>query len=261
MTRTLSPLVITAVGLVVLASSPPAARAQAPRPSPAIEPEAMSALEKMGTYLRTLNVFQVNATITTENVLDDGQKEQEQSTATLLAVRPNRLLLQVNGNLLKRTFFYDGKTFTLWAPLVKFYATAPAPGTIKELAAMLEDRYDIELPLVDLFRWGTDEAQTSAITAAEDLGPSTVDGTTCEQYAFRQDGADWQIWLQAGDYPLPRRLVITTTDDDARPQYTVDYVWSLAPSYDDDAFTFVVPSDAKRIQFSEVTPSQAISRK
>ena len=47
-----------------------------------------------------------------------------------------------------------------------------------------------------------------------DVGPSVVGGVTCEQYAFRQADIDWQIWIQLGDYPLPRRLVATTTTDE-----------------------------------------------
>ena len=55
---------------------------------------------------------------------------------------------------------------------------------------------------------------------AVDIGPSAVDGMTCEQYAFRQEGVDWQIWIQLGDFPLPRKLVIRTLTDDAKPQHS-----------------------------------------
>ena len=52
------------------------------------------------------------------------------------------------------------------------------------------------------------------------LGLSDVGGITCEHYAFRQPGLDWQVWIQLGDHPLPKKLVLTTTTDDARPQHT-----------------------------------------
>jgi hypothetical protein len=82
---------------------------------------------------------------------------------------------------------------------------------------------------------------------------------TCQQYAFRQDGLDWQIWIQNGDFPLPRKVVLTTTTDDARPQYVATYTWNLAPSFSNDAFTFTPGKDAKRITIAqwrnpEVTP-------
>jgi hypothetical protein len=80
-----------------------------------------------------------------------------------------------------------------------------------------------------------------------------VDGTTCEQYAFRQDGLDWQIWIQQGDYPLPRKLVLTTMTDDARPRHSQILTWNLAPSFNDAAFTFEPPKDAQKITIAEVS--------
>ena len=84
-------------------------------------------------------------------------------------------------------------------------------------------------------------------TAAADLGPASVTGVTCQQYAFRQADIDWQIWIQKGEHPLPRRLVITTKTDEARPQHTAEYTWNLAPSFNDAAFTFDPPEGAGKV--------------
>ena len=96
-------------------------------------------------------------------------------------------------------------------------------------------------------------APNNQLTAAMDVGPSQVDGVTCEHYAFRQEGADWQLWIQQGPHPLPRKLIITTTTDPSRPQFASTMAWNLAPSYNDAAFTFVPPNDAKKIMLSERT--------
>jgi hypothetical protein len=157
----------------------------------------------------------------------------------------------------QRLFFFDGKNFTLFAPRQKFYAVVPAPATINELAKMLEEKYAIDLPLVDLFRWGTTEGNINQITAAKDLGASAVDGVTCEHYAFRQDGLDWQVWIQAGEHPLPKRIVLTTLTDEARPQHSATYTWNLAPSYNNAAFEFTPTSDVKRITIAEVAKMRA----
>jgi hypothetical protein len=143
---------------------------------------------------------------------------------------------------------------------MKYYASVAAPPTIGQLADSLETKYDIELPLVDLFRWGTPAMSTSDITSAQDIGPSEVDGVTCEQYAFRQEGMDWQLWVQRGEYPLPRRVVLTTTTDDAKPQYTVSYTWNLAPSFNDEAFVYKPPKDAYKIVLNESSPVKVAER-
>jgi hypothetical protein len=226
----------------------------AAQPAPTIDPDAIEALKRVGTYLRTLKAFQVRGAITSEDVLDDGQKVEVESSADLLADRPNRLRLEMTGDRQHRLFFYDGKTFTLFAQRLNFYATVPAPPTIVELIDKLQEKFDIEMPLVDMFYWGTERSKVGEITSAMDLGPSSVGGVTCEQFAFRQPGIDWQIWIQRGDYPLPRKVLISTLTDEARPQYTSVLTWNLAPSFNDAAFVFDAPKDATQISFAEVKP-------
>jgi len=227
-----------------------------------IDPDAMAALKRMGDYLRTLNAFQVKADVTTENVGNDGQKLQMLSSVDMIAKRPDRLRVEVVNSRQPRTFYYDGKDFTLWAPRLNYYASVPAPATTRELIDKLEDKFNIEIPFVDLFKFGTPQANTDKITDATDIGPAVVNGITTEQYAFRQPGVDWQVWIQAGEFPLPLRLVITTTDDDSRPQHETQYTWNLAPSYTEKAFAFVPSPNDKKITFAEVgAPTVAMKKR
>lgn len=244
------------VALVVAATAlggSPAAAQQA-----VMDTSAMNALRRMGDYLGRLTEMQVTATISKEDVLTDGQKVQTSFTADMVAVRPNRLRVAVDGDRQQRLLLYDGKTFTVYAPKLKYYASAPAPASIIQLADTVEDRFNMELPLVDLFRWGTPQASWLDIRSARDLGPSAVEGVTCQHYAFRQDGLDWEVWIQNGEHPLPRKVVLNTLTDDARPQYTATYAWNLAPSYSNESFTFVAPPDANAIPFSQVRPAYAL---
>ena len=218
---------------------------------PVIDTGATNALNRMGTYLRTLKAMQIKADVTNEEVLKDGQKVQFQHRVDMVAERPNRFRAELSSDRKQRTYIFDGSNFTLFAPRQNFYTTVPAVGTIAQLADKLEDKYGMELPLVDLFRWGTPEAEVQ-LKAAKDIGPATINGITTQHYAFRQDGADWQVWIQNGDFPLPLKVVITTLTDDARPQYEAVYTWNLAPSFDDDAFAFTAPKDAKKIALAEV---------
>ena len=256
-------LILATVGLAVLAQAAhgqagnptaPQARATAPPPVVPVEPidsAATGALSRMATYLRTLDSFQVSGDVITEDVLEDGEKIQEANNVDLVADRPNRLRIHVTNDRQQRIILYDGKTFTVSAPRLRYWAQAPAPASINDLADVLEERVELELPLVDLFRWGAEGSDFKGISGARVVGPSQIEGVTCMHYAFRQEGLDWQIWIQRGDFPLPRKLVITTTTDAARPQHMAVYNWNLAPSFNDDAFAFVPPKDFRRISFNE----------
>jgi hypothetical protein len=217
-----------------------------------IDPDAMEALNKMGVFLRSLKAFQVDSEVTNDDVLDDGQIITDIRTNTVVSVSPNLLRAELKSDDRDVFLFYDGKNFTVYGKLENYYATVSAPATTAQLVDKVYNDYGIEIPLVDLFKWGTDNSTIRKITSAVDVGPSTVQGITCEHYAFRQEGLDWQIWIQLGEYPLPRKFVIRTLTDDARPQHTSNLVWNLAPSYNEAAFAFDPPPGAQRIPLKDV---------
>jgi hypothetical protein len=231
------------------AASAPAAQAAA---TPAVDPQAVAALTRMGAYLRSLKAFQVESSTTDEDVLDDGQKIQSASTINFLAQMPDRLRVSQSNDRVERLYLYDGKHVTLLAQRMNMYATVPAPPTTRQVIDLLYDKYGIDVPLVDLFLWGAPGWTPAAITGAMLVGPSVVGGTTCDQYAFRQDEVDYQVWIQKGDFPLPRRVVITTKTDEARPQHTASFTWNLAPSFNEGAFVLDPPAGAQRVVLAEL---------
>ena len=128
-----------------------------------------------------------------------------------------------------------------------YYASMPAPPTIRALLDVLYDKYDITLPLEDLFIWGTDQDWHSDLKTGTRVGYAHINGQDADQYAFREKGVDWQIWIAQGDKPLPLRVVINSTDDPARPQFEANLTWNTAPQFSADTFTFTPPADAKAI--------------
>lgn len=249
--------------VVILSFSLSLAAQNSPAPKKSdIEPSAIAALDKMGAYLRTLKAFQVKSVETLDDVLDNGQTVQSNRVVDMVAVRPNRCRVDIKSDDQNPILFYDGNNFTVYATLLNYYATVPAPPTIAEVVKEVQKKFNIDFPLVDLFYWGAPEStEAQEITSALDIGPSSVEGTTCEQYAFRQDGLDWQIWIQQGDYPLPRKLILITTDEDARPRFTQVLTWNLAPSFNDEAFTFDPPQGAQKIAIAEVVPQASSDKK
>jgi hypothetical protein len=239
------------VVLLLLTLAPAAGLTQAAAaPSTDIDPDAIAALRKMGAYLQGLKAFRVTCETARGDVLETGQTVEYDGTVDLLVQRPDKMRTEISSDRKARMWFYDGKSFTLYSPRLGYYATVPAPANLGALADTLEEKYGLELPLADLFDWGTDKADIGAITSATIIGPSKVDGTTCEHYIFRQEGVDWQLWIQQGANALPRKLVITTMTDDARPQYSAVMKWDLAPAYNEEAFAFTPPKGAEKIVFS-----------
>jgi len=229
------------------ASAPPAA-------ANPVDPAAIQALKDMGTHLQSLKRFAVSTELTGERVLADGQKLQHLATADLDVALPNRVRIRMFSARSERELFFDGKTVALFTPAQKYYSTVPFTGTVGELSDKLEERFGVEIPLSDLFLWGTSAAPLDKIESAMNAGQDFIGKDLCDHYAFRQGKIDWQIWITAVGKPLPRKIVITNRSDEARPQSINVLEWNLKPSFTDAVFKFAPPPGAKAI---ELVPRKA----
>ena len=217
--------------------------------APAVEPAAVKALEAMSAYLRTLNTFSIKAETSADAVLDDGQKVQFDRDVTVDYAKGNGLKVNAVSPLRHLTYFYDYKHLTLFSPDLGYYASTEAQPTMAQMLDEVSARYGIEMPLADMFYWGTERLPVDAITSAETIGPGLVHGDKCEHYAYRQADVDFQLCIAEGEHPLPLKLVITTTDQPEQPQYEARMTWDLKPRLTAGAFTFTPPENALPITF------------
>ena len=242
----LNPLSILLVPLA-LSAAPAAGQAQR-------DPAALAALDRMGAALRAQQSVNVHSEVTAEDVLTSGQKLQYGGKVDIVARRPDRIRMTHKMGRSERVLYFDGKQLTVASPNLGYYATAQSPGTIRDMLTLAEDRYGLEVPLADLFAWGTDPAMAAKITSAISAGEETIGGQMCEHYAMRQQGLDWQVWMRKGDNALPCKLVLTKTSDPSMPQFSAVYSWSDQPPPEGDAYTYVPPPDAKPIGLGELRP-------
>ena len=214
---------------------------------PAVDPAAVAALEKMGRTLRGLGQFAVVSDASMEIVLADGQKIEIDQAIHYRARKPDKLRIDVRNENFDREVFFDGKQLTVWAPRLKYYATVDTEArTLGQLVTNAAEKYDLQLPLTDLFLWGTEAAPVTAITEAFKVGDTVLDGDRVDQWAFRQEGVDWQVWISQAS-SLPRKLVIVDLGDPALPEFTARLNWDTRTPIEDAAFAFQAPQDASRI--------------
>jgi hypothetical protein len=81
------------------------------------------------------------------------------------------------------------------------------------------------------------------------LGIHEAAGVPCHHLSFEQATIDWQIWIDAGTEPLPRKLLITYKTEDGVPQYAVTIrKWNLQAKLPDALFAFSPPEGAPRVE-------------
>ena len=221
--------------------------------APSVDPDALAALNRMGAELRTHNTIALRADVVNEDVLDDGQKLQYTGTVDIQAQRPNRFKISLVSDIKNRQVFYNGKTVTVFSPRLGVYASFDAPDTIAKTLAKANDQYGIELPLSDLFAWGTDPTLPARLQEGFQVNTGEhVAGQVCDHYAFRQKQVDWQIWIAQSGPPLPCKLVITDKSDPAMPQYAAVLHWSFPGSIADTVFAFAAPANTHKIVIAKV---------
>lgn len=245
------------LGLALWAPFATNALAASPSPAPsvnvrgAVEPDALQALQQMSAYLLTLPSFEVRSQATLEVVTASAQKVQLDRTVTYKVRRPDGFVIDVDSDMKKRRYIYDGKRFIVLAPNLDYYAAVSAPPTIRQTLDQIFDRFGISLPLEDLFRWNDlSGARKDLLLAGFKVGTATIDGVETDQYAFREPDVDWQVWIQRGSQPLPLKMTIVDRTDPANPAYTAKLNWNVAPKLTAADFDFEPDKDAKQIKLS-----------
>jgi hypothetical protein len=91
------------------------------------------------------------------------------------------------------------------------------------------------------------------VIEAAHIGRGVVDGVECEHLAFRNRETDWQIWIEVGAKPIPRKYVITSKAVAAAPQYTLRIKdWRTDVQFSAEAFAFKAPAGAKKVELGDL---------
>ncbi|MEW6250327.1 MAG: DUF2092 domain-containing protein [Planctomycetota bacterium] len=244
---------LTALGLFVPLSGLGFAQSR-PAADAAIAPEADALLKKMGACLAGAKQFAFSACDMMDQFLSDGQRVQVSINHRFMVRRPNAVAAEAQGDLEHARYVYDGKNLTLVDRTENLYAVLVVPDTLDAMLDFVAAEFALTMPLSDLFFSDPYAAVRPRIRSAKYIGLHQVRGVKCHHLAIRQESVDWQIWVQAADPPVPRKLVITYKELPGQPQYLAFLDdWNLAAEAPDGAFTFTPPPGARK---TELTPGR-----
>jgi hypothetical protein len=198
----------------------------------------------------------ISATFNTdiEVITSDLQKIQFDSSGQLQLTRPDKVHASRTGGYTDVELFFDGKTFVVVNRRDKLFTQADAPGSVDQLVGKLRSELGVDLPGADLFVANPYQALTADVIDAKHVGRGVVNGVECEHLAFRNDDTDWQIWVEAGANPVPRKFVITSKAMTGGPQYTILISdWKSDATIPSDVFTFKTPEGAKKVEFDSLS--------
>ncbi len=234
----------------------PAPVAPVARPEPQTKPQPLDVIKKMAAYLRTLDRFAVRVERTTELILPTEQHLHADQSMVIAIQKPNRMRVDFQNLSGGRQLFYDGQNFSLYTPEKNVYASAAAAPTLDDTLDLLATQYRISLPIADLLVANPESRLVQNITSELYVGRILVRGVVCHHLAFQTPDLDWELWIEEGPKPLPRRLVLTDKSVKGAPQMLADLSdWNLTPQFPADFFTFTPPQNAEKIKFLEQAPT------
>lgn len=241
----------------VIAEQPPGVQSAATAPSDATMAEARNPFEVLKTacdYLASMQKYSVTANTTVDGVGDDGATVQLSIRRTISVQRPDKIAVDVTGDNGNKRFVYDGKTASLFDATKNQYVSASVPNTIETALETLAQKYNVILPLQDILYKDLYDRVTPRIQAGQYLGLDTVNNVSCHHVAFTSDAADWELWIDAGDKPLPLKTSVAYREGSGRSRYSADLAgWDSSPAFTAQTFEFKPPATAMGIEISKVS--------
>jgi hypothetical protein len=248
-------LLAALAGLVFLSSPGWAAEEAKPVAPPAAKTAAMTPqpekiLQQACDFLKAAKQFSFKAEVTDDRVYTGGKKLQFAFDLEAYVQRPDKVRINAAGDLENKQFLYNGKTITLYDKSENHYAVLEAPGTIDEAMDKTNKEYGLRISLVDLAESNTYALMTKGVKHALYVGEGVVHGVKCHHLAFDTDDIQWQIWIDAGEKPLIRKLLINQKKLPASPQWTAYFTdWNFSPQLADNLFAFTPPQGATKTKF------------
>jgi hypothetical protein len=228
----------------------------------AAAPQPEKILAQACDLLKSTPQFSFKAEVTDDRVYTAGKKLQFAFDLEAFVRRPDKLRINAQGDIENKQFIYDGKTITLYDQSKNAYAVMAAPATIDAALDQARQEYGLTVALAELGYSNACTALTKGQKHALYVGEGLVRGVKCHHLAFDRDDIQWQIWIDTGDKPLIRKLLINQKRLPAEPQWTAYFTdWNLAPQLSDSLFVFTPPEKAVKGKFVSLKEAAAAPKK
>jgi hypothetical protein len=245
--RNLITAALVAVGLGALALSP-AALAATKKPAPTIAEEAGKALVDMGKSLLSPQ-FSFKVQTIRIHPGPEGETLHIVHTIDVKVRRPDRMQASVTGDDDPVKLFYDGTNLSLINVAANKYTVIAVPNTIQGMLETAMGKLHIDFPLADFLTDAPNKAFLTGVTSGKVINTVTIDGTPCKHLYFEQPpGITLELWVEANERALPRRLIVTYTNLPDSPSFIAMFSdWNLSPNLTDADFQFTPPAGATKI--------------
>lgn len=243
------------------ATAEPAGQQATAEDVPDVDAQADRILREMGEYLSDAQEYSFQADVAYDTETAEDQTLQYGGVARVAVGRPDRLHARYDGDERKSQVIINGQTFTFYDARANVYATAEVSSDMDEALDRAFELYGFSVPIADLVYSDPYGTLIENVERGFVVGRHGVDGVPCHHLAFSQESIDWQIWIEDGPQPVPRKLVITYKTEPDSPQYVARLSkWNFHPRFSKHYFDFHAPAGSGEMEFLtvETTPKKEV---
>lgn len=219
-----------------------------------IDPEAISALQAMSNYLGSRSEYSFKADIMYDDVLKERQKIQFNAELTAYLTKPSKFAVSYVSDMGGYKLWYDAGQATILQVPTNDVATTLLPATVEQALNKLMEEDKFAPALSEFLFINTYKVLTRNVITGASFGTSRVSGTICRHLVFVEKDIDWQIWIEDGKRPVPRKLVITYKNLPESPQFiALIKDWVSDKPITSAAYKPDIPKINNRVDFSDIT--------
>ena len=228
---------------------PPLIEPELPPGSRLVDSRADELVRQMSDRLARAAAVALEAEEVYDEVPEQSPRRQLTNLRRVAMRRPDRLVGDASGDVMNRTFWYDGKVFSALDKEQNVWTSGAVPPTVDKALDWVFEQTGTVIPLGDFLYADVYARLMGDVQRGVYLGIHEAAGVPCHHLSFEQATIDWKIWIDAGREPLPRKLLITYKTEDGVPQYAVTIrKWNLQAKLPDALFAFSPPEGATRVE-------------
>jgi hypothetical protein len=227
--------------------------------APAFSGKASEILTRMTDFIAAAPAFALVGDSWNEVLQEDGQLLEFGAHFTITIQRPSQANLRIDTrNGANATLILDGEAISIYSVKDNMYVydSTRQPGDINTSLDFLAAQFGVPRQL-GFFLSKDFTASLSRVKSGYRVGESIIDGVMCDHLALRNEKLDVQVWIEKGNEPAPRRIVITHKELQGQPRVWVQFTeWDFSPELSERIFTHSPPQDAERVGFLADMPAK-----
>jgi len=197
-------------------------------------------------YLGTLQYFSVDAVTDNDDYLQKKIMVTFRHNIHIDLQRPNRLHIDVEGDLKSRSFYINNGDFTAYNKDLNYFGKLNIPKNLDAALDYLFERYNIKTALANILYSDLDK-RISPKNKGFYFGISKVNDIECHHIGFSYDNQEIQLWIEKGEKPLIQKFTLIDKSEALYPRSTTTLKWIVNTKPNMKLFIFDVPYKAIQI--------------